>query len=414
MNDEIGKREGWSSQWGFILAAIGSAVGLGNIWRFPYMAYANGGFAFLVPYLIALFVVGLPLLIVEFGLGHHMRGSAPLAFRKVEKKFGFLGWWSVTFVMFGIVVYYAVVIGWCVDYLFLAFGKSWGNDPSKYFVKDFLGRTPSPAGGQEFESGSVQWHILGALAVVWAANWIIIVKGIKKGIEKASVIFMPLLLIVVAVLVIWSLTLKGAWSGITMYLDPAQADWEKLKEPGVWIAAVSQMFFTLSLGFGIMIAYASYLPKKVNVTRSAAITAFGNCGFSIFAGLAVFAAVGFAASGHGLTAKQFSQTEIVTIKEGPRGDVLRAALPADVVEKLEKGMSREAANEIFAEMGGPLAEEGTTVVPYNFGGPGLVFMTYPLILNDMPGGTVFGVLFFAALIIAGLSSSISMQRYILL
>jgi len=339
------QRGGWSSSWGFILAAVGSAIGLGNIWRFPYMAYENGGFAFLVPYFIALFVIGIPILIVEFGLGHRMKGSAPLALRRVDRRFGWLGWWSVSFVMFGIVVYYTVVIAWCVDYMFLSFGRWWGSDPSSYFDKSFLGMPEMPAGGKTFRFGDIQWHILGALAVVWLANWFIITKGVRKGIETASKIFIPMLVIVTAVLVGWSLTLEGSGDGVSMYLNPGKADWDKLKDPEVWRSAVGQIFFTLSIGFGIMIAYASYLPKKANVTKNAVITALGNCGFSVFAGVAVFSAVGFAAA---------------------------------------SGMAVQ-----------------------EFGGPGLVFKTYPLILNRMPGGSIFGVLFFISLIIAGLSSSIS-------
>lgn len=399
------ERAGWTSSWGFILAAIGSAIGLGNIWRFPYLAFDNGGFAFLVPYFIALFVVGLPILIVEFGLGHRMKGSAPLALRRVNGRFGWLGWWSVTFVMFGIVVYYAVVISWCVDYFFLAFGRSWGPEPAGFFDETFLGMTDPPAGDTPFTFGAVRWHILGGLAAVWAANWVITVKGIQKGIEKAVRIFMPLLVGVVAVLVVWSLTLEGAWQGVAMYIDPGRADWDKLKDAQVWIDAVGQIFFTLSIGFGIMIAYASYLPDNFNVTKSAVITALGNCGFSVFAGIAVFSAIGFAAAGYGLSARQLGHTEIVRLKEGEDGAALAARLPDDLAGALKEGMPADALDEKLAELGVEDVEDG--VSGYGFAGPGLLFKTYPLILNRMPGGTIFGVLFFAALIIAGLSSSIS-------
>jgi NSS family neurotransmitter:Na+ symporter len=117
-------RAQWKTRAGFVLAAIGSAVGLGNIWRFSYLCYENGGGAFLVPYFIALFTVGIPLMILEFGLGHREKGSAPKSFYKISPKWEWLGWWPVIFVMFGIVMYYAVVITWCFNYLFYSFKLS--------------------------------------------------------------------------------------------------------------------------------------------------------------------------------------------------------------------------------------------------------------------------------------------------
>ena len=130
------KREQWKSQSGFLLAAVGSAIGLGNIWRFSYMAYDNGGGAFLIPYLVALFTAGIPLLILEFGVGHERIGSAPLAYAKIKKNWEWLGWWAVTFVMFGVVLYYIVVIAWCLNFFVLSFNLGWGNDPNSFFFKD--------------------------------------------------------------------------------------------------------------------------------------------------------------------------------------------------------------------------------------------------------------------------------------
>ena len=131
-------REEWKSRIGFIMAAVGSAVGLGNIWRFNYMVYTNGGGAFLIPYFISLFTAGIPLLILEFGLGHRMRGSAPLSFKKIGNSWELLGWWPIIFVMFGIELYYSVVIGWCVNYVVYSFNLVWGNDPNTFFFTNFL------------------------------------------------------------------------------------------------------------------------------------------------------------------------------------------------------------------------------------------------------------------------------------
>ncbi len=281
------KRERWGSEWGFVLAAVGSAVGLGNIWRFSYMAYDNGGGAFLIPYTIALLTVGIPLLILEFGIGHERIGSAPLAFAKISPRWEVLGWWAVVFVMFGIVLYYTVIISWCLNYLVFSLSLSWGKDPDAFFFKEFLGLSSGPS-----EVGTVRGNILMGLIIIWVLNSVIVYRGVTKGIELANRIFMPMLLGLTAILVIWSLTLDGAWVGIRAYLTP---DFSVLVKPKVWLDAFSQIFFTLSLGFGIMIAYASYLPKKANIMRNAIVTALVNGGYSIFAGFAVFAILGYMA-----------------------------------------------------------------------------------------------------------------------
>jgi NSS family neurotransmitter:Na+ symporter len=334
-------RSQWNSRTGFILAAIGSAVGLGNIWRFSYLAYDNGGGAFLIPYLVALFTAGIPLLILEFGIGHERIGSAPLAFAKLKKHWEWLGWWPVIFVMFGIVLYYSVIIAWCVDYVFYSINLSWGSDPNGFFFKEFLNRNVTPS-----ELGSVQTPILAALVVVWAISWAIIVRGVSRGIELANRIFMPLLLVLTLFLVIWSVRLDGAFIGIKAYLTP---DFSKLAEPQVWIAAYGQIFFTLSLGFGIMIAYASYMPHKSNITGSAFIAALTNSGFSLLAGFGVFAILGFMSN----------------VQNLPLEDVVTESI-------------------------------------------GLAFVAYPKAISLMgPAGPLFGALFFSSLVVAGLSSAIS-------
>ncbi len=333
-------RETWKSQVGFIFAAVGSAVGLGNIWRFSYMTYENGGGAFLIPYFIALFTVGIPLMILEFCLGHKFVASAPLAFSKLNRRFEWLGWWSVTFVMFGIVLYYSVIISWCLNYLLLSFTLAWGDDPGNYFFKEFLNISEGPG-----EIGSVQTPIFLGLIVIWLLNWAIVHRGIQGGIELANKIFMPILFLLTCILVFWSITLEGAEIGLKAYLKP---DFSVLTKPKVWIDAFTQIFFSLSLGFGIMIAYASYLPKRANLSRNAFITALLNCGFSVFSGIAVFSILGY----------------------------------------------------MSVEMQKPINEVVTQSI-------GLAFVAYPTALSLLPGGAIFGVLFFTSLVVAGLSSSVS-------
>lgn len=341
----------WGSKLGFLLAAIGSAIGLGNIWRFSYMTYTNGGGAFLVPYFTALIIAGVPLIILEFTLGHREKGAAPLAFARISKKWEWVGWWMPTVASIGILLFYSIVIAWCLDYFFFSLKLSWGKETGAFFENTFLHSSGNP-----FDIGGFNWPILSASAVVWIITWAICYKEINHGIEKACLLFMPILMVLTIILVCWSLTLEGASEGIKHYLKP---DWEKIniiKHPynkavwNVWLSAFGQIFFTLSLGFGIMIAYASYLPKNTDIVRNGLITAFVNCLYSFFAGFAVFGTLGFMA--------------------------LQKGVPID---------------KVVTE------------------GAGLAFVVYPEAINQLPvGKQLFGAAFFLTLFVAGLSSAVSL------
>ncbi|MBA3036570.1 MAG: sodium-dependent transporter [Desulfobacterium sp.] len=333
-------RGAWKSNTGFLLAAIGSAVGLGNIWRFPYVAYENGGGAFLIPYFIALITAGIPILMLELALGQKKRASAPMAFSKIDSKWEWLGWWSVSFVMFGIVLYYIVVIGWCADYMFFSIFKSWGSDTNDFFFNKFLCKS-----GGVWEFGGLNYPIVFAVFVIWFCNWLITYKGIEKGIEKASKLMMPQLFLITVVIIVWAVSLDGAEEGISVYMKP---DFAKLRNIKVWIDAYGQIFFSLSLGFGIMIAYASYLPRKTNILKNSLIIGFANSFYEVFAGFGVFSVLGYMA-----------------LKQGK-----------------------------------PIEEVVTS-------GIGLAFVAYPEAISLLPWGQLFGVLFFFLLVIAGISSSIS-------
>ncbi len=342
----MAERSKWSSQTGFLLAAIGSAIGLGNIWRFSYMAYQNGGGAFLIPYFLALVTAGIPLMILEFGLGHKMLGSSVLSYRRVGKGLECFGWWMPTMVMYGIMLYYTVIIGWCLNYALFSLNLSWGKDPATFFLDTFLKRTNTP-----WEFHDIVGPIFVSTAVVWLIIWVICYKEVNKGIERACKIFMPALFVLTLILVFWGCSLKGAGQGLKFYLKP---DWSKLKEVEVWTSAYGQIFFTLSIGFGIMIAYASYLPRKSNLVKNALITSTVNCLYSFIAGFAVFSVLGY----------------LAFVKN----------LPADA----------ESFKEIVQE------------------GPILAFVTYPQAISELPVfNRLFGVLFFLCLTIAGISSAIS-------
>lgn len=334
------KRESWNTQTGFLVAAIGSAIGMGNIWRFGYMAYSNGGGAFLIPYLFALFTVGIPLLLLEFAMGHGRRGSAPLALARISRKWEPLGWFSVTMVMFILTLYYAVLIAWCLNFMVFSFNLAWGTDTDNFFFHQFLDLSDSP-----LDIGGLRPPIVISLGVVWILNWLVLRRGVRRGIEIANKFFMPLLLLLTAALLAKALTLEGAGVGVRAYLIP---DFTRLANPKVWLSAYGQIFFSLGLSMGIMIAYSSYLPRQANLTKNALAAALANSGFSIFAGFAVFSVLGF----------------MSVTQNKPLVDVVSQSI-------------------------------------------GLAFVAYPRALSLMPGGNIFGVIFFLSLVVAGLSSSIS-------
>lgn len=285
------KREVWNTRTGFILAAIGSAIGLGNIWRFSYIAYENGGGAFLIPYLVALLTAGIPLLILELGIGNKFVGSAPIALKRAKKGFEWIGWWGVI-ASFIITTYYSVIVGWSLVYLFKAFTLGWGLDTGSFFNNELLHVSDSP-----WDLGSFSYPVLIGLLTTWLIIWIIEKRGVQAGIEKSSKIFMPLLWILLIVLVLRTITLEGSINGIEWYLKP---DFSKLTDVKVWQAAYGQAFYSLGLGMAIMIAYASYLPKKSDLINNAFIVGLADGAFSFTMGFAVFGTLGYMAYAKGV------------------------------------------------------------------------------------------------------------------
>ncbi len=254
-------REKWSSSTGFILASIGSAVGIGNIWRFPYMVGENGGGAFLIPYLIAVFLFGLPLMILEFALGRHFKTSVVPAFGAIGKKFKIAGFFLV-FIMGMILSYYLVITGWVLAYsLFLISGTpmSFSMFTDSYYPLLFF-----------LISGGITFFVVRA--------------GVRQGIEKLSKVLIPLLFVMLVILVITALSMPGASRGIEFYLTP---DFSKLTDPFVWTAAFGQAFFSLSVGTGIMLTYGSYM-RDENIVKSAGIITVSDLLVAILGGFVVF------------------------------------------------------------------------------------------------------------------------------
>jgi len=294
-------RERWDSRGAFIMAAVGSAIGLGNVWRFPYIAYQNGGGAFFIPYFVALLTAGIPLMIVEYALGVRYQGSAAKSFKQVGKGWEWIGWWAL---MIGSVIsfYYCVIMAWSWQYLYHAcegiFGGTlpWTQDAEKFFNEGILHLSDSPAdfSGEGTILGFVPWAVVG-LALTWVIIWWIIHKGVGR-VGKVVMLTVPLPVVILVVLFIRGITLPGSADGIAYYLEP---DFGVLTDPNIWLAAYGQIFFSLSLGFGILIAYASYLPKRSDITNNAFITSFANCATSFFAGFVVFSVIGFLAHQRG-------------------------------------------------------------------------------------------------------------------
>lgn len=338
-------REAWGSQRGFLLAAIGSAIGLGNIWRFPGVAYSNGGGAFMVPYLIALLCVGIPFLLLDYAIGHRFRGTSPLAMKRIHPKAEVLGWWHVV-ICFVITVYYAVILAWAVSFIYYSTTLAWGDDPKKFFLKTYL----QAAAPDDFSIVPV-WTIFIPLLLVWVIVLVTLARGIQSGIEALTKLFIPLLLVLFVLIVIRAVTLPGATDGLTALFTPK---WSALMDAKVWMQAFAQIFFSMSIGFGIMITYASYLKRNSNLTGTGLVAGFANSSFELLAGIGVFSALGFMAHSEQTT-----------------------------IGKLE----------------------GLT-------GPILSFVTFPKIISTMPLGNVFGVLFFVCLFLAGITSLLSLVQVI--
>ncbi|WP_084040206.1 sodium-dependent transporter [Demequina sp. NBRC 110053] len=339
------KREHWSGQTAFILAAIGSAVGLGNIWRFPGQAYENGGGAFMIPYLIALVVAGIPILFLENAIGHRFRGSAPLAMKRAGPGGESVGWFHVA-ICFVIGLYYTVIIAWALSYFVFSFDLRYAENPADFFNEEYLHVGEPGAFSLDFVPG-----VLIPLVVLWAIAILVLALGVAHGVEKLNVIGIPLLVVTFGALVVRALFLDGAAEGIDALFTP---DFEALADPAVWIAAFGQVFFSLSLAYGVMITYSSYRRRRSNLTTPALVVAFGNSSFSLLAGLGVFATLGFLAAQQGVA-----------------------------VADLE-----------------------------GLAGVQLSFVTFPAVIAQMPGGELFGALFFASLVIAGLTSLMSVLQAI--
>jgi len=271
------RRDNWGSRVAFILAASGSAIGLGNIWRFPTVAAQNGGGAFVLIYLVFVVFLGFIVMIGEISLGRHTQRNPVGVFRQLAPRslwvaVGFLGLAAG----WGILSYYSVVAGWTLSYVFTTAGGTFSSGISAEKINEiFLGTIASP-------TQAIFWHLLFIMLTMG-----VVMGGVKKGIERWSKILMPLLFVLLLLLVVRSLTLENAHIGLKKYLIP---DWSKVSG-NTLISAMGQAFFSLSLGMGTMITYGSYMHRRENIVCSAGWVCFFDTLIAVLAGLAIFPAL---------------------------------------------------------------------------------------------------------------------------
>lgn len=267
------KREQWGSRWGFILATMGSAIGLGNIWRFSYAMGEGGGSAFLIIYIVSVLLLGFPVMLMEFSIGRRSQADAVEAFKKLApgKPWFIAGGFGVL-AAFLILSFYGVIGGWSLRYTLEYLTGGVTGDPSDFFG-GFISSTFDP----------VFWQF-----IFMALTVAIVFIGVQKGIELTSKIMMPILSILVIALAIYSMTLGGTVEALEFMFMP---DWGAFADPTIYVTAMGQAFFTLSLGMGIMLTYSSYLDPSAKLPSSAAIIIVLDTAFAIISGLIIFPAL---------------------------------------------------------------------------------------------------------------------------
>ena len=268
------ERGNFGTKIGVILATAGSAVGLGNVWRFPYMAGQDGGAAFILFYLGCVLVLGIPGMIAEFVVGRHSASNAARAYRRLSGRgpWGFVGYMGV-FTSMIILGFYAVIAGWCLQYLFASVTGGLKGDAS--FVRDYFVR---------FSSNPVE-PLLWTVAFILLTH-LVVVRGVRNGIEKASNLLMPTLFVLLVLIVVASCSLPGAWAGVEFLFHP---DFSRLNS-GIMLDALGQAFFSLSLGTACLCTYASYFSRHTNLVKSACQIAFIDTLIAVLAGLMIFPA----------------------------------------------------------------------------------------------------------------------------
>ena len=277
------KRSSFSGRLGFVLAAAGSAVGLGNIWRFPYLAAKYGGGIFLFVYVILAVTFGYSLAMLEAAIGRHTQLSAISAFKKLNEKYAFIGYLG-SLVPVLILPYYSVIGGWVCKYFYTFLTGSGTQTALSTYFGDFTAQVGEP----------IFWLSLFVLLTA-----VIVVLGVEKGIEKASKFLMPILVFLTVGIAIYAVTLPGAWEGFLYYVTP---DFSKFSFNTI-IGAMGQLFYSMSIAMGIMITYGSYMKKDVDMEKSISQIELFDTGIAFLAGMMVVPTVyAFSGSADGINA----------------------------------------------------------------------------------------------------------------
>lgn len=322
-------RSSFTGKLGFVLAAAGSAVGLGNLWRFPYLAAKYGGGIFLLVYIILALTFGFALMMAEIAIGRKTGLSAIGAFKKLDKRFGFVGYMAALVPMI-ILPYYCVIGGWVTKYLAMFASGNMANVADPAYFEFFIGKDLQP----------VLWFL-----VFMGLTAVIVLFGVEKGVEKVSKVMMPVLVVLSIGIAVYVCCQPGAWEGVIYYLKP---DFSKFSITTV-VAAMGQLFYSMSLAMGIMITYGSYMKKDVSLEKSVHQIELFDTGIAFTAGLMIIPAV-------------------------------------------------------FIFSGGDAAALGK--------GPSLMFITLPQVFESMPAGGIIGAAFFLLVLFAALTSSISLMETI--
>ena len=275
-----GAHANWSSRFAFLMASVGFAVGLGNIWRFPYVTGENGGAAFVIIYLACAFGIGVPILIAELMIGRRGQASPPRAMAKLASESGRSEQWRWVGGMgllaaYTIVIVYAVVVGWVLWYLFKAVNTGFAGVDAVSASADFAAVLAS-------NSGMLFWTLAGL-----AITGLIIFAGVKDGIERAVSIMMPLMLLLLVGLAIYNVFAGGFGEAIAWLFTP---DFSKIG-PAAVLVAIGQAFFSIGVAMGGMMTYGSYLPRSISITHSVLIIVIADTGVALLAGLVIFPAV---------------------------------------------------------------------------------------------------------------------------
>lgn len=290
MDDEIIKNR-WDGSTGFLIAMIGAIIGLSGIWKFSYLMYENGGGTFLIPYILAIVVMAIPILVLEFGIGFKFKSSLPKVFYNIKSEFEIIAWFIV-FLIFAVLIYFTCIMSWDLIYVVLSLFKGWGNNPSVFFTTTLLHSTSNPYG-----LTYLVVPIGVALIAVWGFIYLFSRKEINKGILTISKISLILSFILLIGMLIFAVQLPGSRTGIMALFNP---NWSVLLDLNVWLTAFGQLVFSYGLGYAIASTYSSYLGEKANLIDNAWIVVLASLIFEVLVSVLLFSLMGYMALGRNI------------------------------------------------------------------------------------------------------------------